>query len=68
MNILKENNFKNLLNNNEFKEYLSLFEKDYIEDYFKEEILEIKENNETINTIIEESILSEKEKIKIISI
>ena len=65
MNILKENNFKNLLNNNEFKEYLSLFEKNYIEDYFKEEILE---NNETINTIIEESVLSEKEKIKIISI
>lgn len=29
-------NFKNLLSKNEFEEYLSLFEKDFINDYFKE--------------------------------
>lgn len=66
--IKKENIFNRLLNNNDFREYLSLFEKDFINDYFKEEISKFKENNEKINTIIEENVLSEKESFRVIKI
>ncbi len=68
LEIIKENNlFKFLMNKKEFKEYLSLFEKDYIEDYFKKEINDIKKELENINNFSIENVLQEKEKIKIIS-
>ena len=65
--IKKENIFNILLKNNDFREYLSLFEKDFINDYFKEEIDNLKKENELINDFSRESLLSKKEKIKIIS-
>ncbi len=61
--IKESKKFKNLLNKKEFEEYLSLFEKDFINDYFKEEIEKFKKENELIYNISKE-----KEKCKIISI
>lgn len=60
--IKESQNFKKLLSKNEFEEYLSLFEKDFINHYFKEEIEKFKKENELIYNISKE-----KEKIKIIS-
>lgn len=58
--------FKELLNKNEFKEYLSLFNEDYIKEYFKEEIDVIKKENKSINFLLNEK--SEKEIFQIINI
>lgn len=55
--------FENLLRRKEFQEYLNLFEKEYINDYFKDEISEIKEK---VSIISDENILIEKEDFKII--
>ncbi len=67
LEIIKKNNlFRVLINKKDFKEYLSLFEKDYIEDYFKEEIHEIKKELENINNFSIENVLSEKESFRII--
>lgn len=71
--IKKGNKFKDLLNNIHFKEYLSLFDDDYINNYFKEEINKIKEDVikinedlEIINKISKENVLKEKESFRII--
>lgn len=58
--------FKELLNKNEFKEYLALFNDDYIKKYFKEEIEVIKKENKSINFLLNEK--SEKEIFQIINI
>lgn len=58
--------FKELLNKNEFKEYLALFNDDYIKKYFKEEIEVIKKENKSINFLLNEK--SKKEIFQIINI
>lgn len=66
--IKEKNIFHSLLNNKSLHEYLSLFEKDYINDYFKEEIDKLKEDLESINKNSKEDILNEKESFRVIKI